>query len=107
MLIVITNTERIGDVMKIRNISIHYLNGGNTKWMAVQCLVLFQKPFVVKAIQCKWNEIKSNLPTHPILIQTAQYNLIIDVGIGNGKLSGKRLRNFGVDEESHIIADLA
>ena len=48
-----------------------------------------------------------NLPTHPILIQTAQYNLIIDAGIGNGKLSEKQLRNFGVDEESHIIADLA
>lgn len=31
MLIVITNTERIGDVMKIGDISIHYLNGGNTK----------------------------------------------------------------------------
>jgi hypothetical protein len=42
---------------------------------------------------------------HPILIQTAQYNLIIDAGIGNGKLSEKQLRNFGVDEESHIIAD--
>lgn len=31
MLIVITNIERIGDVMKIGDISIHYLNGGNTK----------------------------------------------------------------------------
>ena len=28
-----------------------------------------------------------NLPTHPILIQTPQHNLIIDAGIGNGKLN--------------------
>ncbi len=41
------------------------------------------------------------------MIETAQYNLIIDAGIGNGKLSEKQLRNFGVDEESHIITDLA
>ena len=107
MLIVITNTERIGDVMKIGDISIHYL-----KWRKYQngwrCNVWCCSEAVVVKKQYNANERNQiNLPTHPILIQTAQYNLIIDAGIGNGKLSEKQLRNFGVDEESHIIADLA
>ena len=104
MLIVITNTERIGDVMKIGDISIHYLNGGKMDGGAMFGVV--PKPLWSKQYNAnERNQI--NLPTHPILIQTAQYNLIIDAGIGNGKLSEKQLRNFGVDEESHIIADLA
>lgn len=106
MLIVITNTERIGDVMKIGDISIHYLNGGNTKMDGGAMFGVVPKPLWSKQYNAnERNQI--NLPTHPILIQTAQYNLIIDAGIGNGKLSEKQLRNFGVDEESHIIADLA
>ncbi len=32
-----------------------------------------------------------------------EYNLIIDAGIGNGKLSEKQLRNFGVDEEVILL----
>lgn len=105
MLIVITNTERIGDVMKIGDISIHYLNGGN-KMDGGAMFGVVPKPLWSKQYNAnERNQI--NLPTHPILIQTAQYNLIIDAGIGNGKLSEKQLRNFGVDEESHIIADLA
>lgn len=106
MLIVITNTERIGDVMKIGDISIHYLNGGNTKMDGGAMFGVVPKPLWSKQYNAnERNQI--NLPAHPILIQTAQYNLIIDGGIGNGKLSEKQLRNFGVDEESHIIADLA
>lgn len=106
MLIVITNIERIGDVMKIGDISIHYLNGGNTKMDGGAMFGVVPKPLWSKQYNAnERNQI--NLPTHPILIQTAQYNLIIDAGIGNGKLSEKQLRNFGVDEESHITADLA
>ncbi|MDQ7229290.1 helix-hairpin-helix domain-containing protein [Staphylococcus aureus] len=92
--------------MKIGDISIHYLNGGNTKMDGGAMFGVVPKPLWSKQYNAnERNQI--NLPTHPILIQTAQYNLIIDAGIGNGKLSEKQLRNFGVDEESHIIADLA
>ncbi len=92
--------------MKIGDISIHYLNGGNTKMDGGAMFGVVPKPLWSKQYNAnERNQI--NLPTHPILIQTAQYNLIIDAGIGNGKLSEKQLRNFGVDEESHITADLA
>ncbi len=57
-----------------------YKNG----WRCNVCVV--PKPLWSKQYNAnERNQI--NLPTHPILIQTAQYNLIIDAGIGNGKLS--------------------
>jgi glyoxylase-like metal-dependent hydrolase (beta-lactamase superfamily II) len=46
------------------------------------------------------------LRTDPILLQTGDKNILIDVGIGNGKLSEKQKRNFGVLEESAIVKDL-
>ncbi len=91
--------------MKIGDISIQYLNGGNTKMDGGAMFGVVPKPLWSK--KYKVNERNQiNLPTHPILIQTAQHNLIIDAGIGNGKLNEKQLRNFGVDEESKIVEDL-
>lgn len=46
------------------------------------------------------------LRTDPILLQTEDKNILIDAGIGNGKLSDKQKRNFGVLEESAIEKDL-
>ncbi len=46
------------------------------------------------------------LPTHPILIQTGDKNILIDSGIGKDKLTDKERRNFGVDYESDIDASL-
>ena len=61
-------------------------------WRCNVCVV--PKPLWSK--QYNANETKSNQFTDTSnLIQTAQYNLIIDAGIGNGKLSEKQLRNFG------------
>lgn len=42
----------------------------------------------------------------PILLQLDGKNMLIDTGIGNGKLTEKQLRNFGVTEESKIEASL-
>ncbi|MFE7063978.1 MBL fold metallo-hydrolase [Sutcliffiella sp. NPDC057660] len=46
------------------------------------------------------------LRTDPILLQTSDKNILIDAGIGNGKLSDKQKRNFGVLEESAIEKNL-
>lgn len=46
------------------------------------------------------------LRTDPILLQTSDKNILIDAGIGNGKLSDKQKRNFGVLEESDIGKNL-
>ena len=58
MLIVITNTERIGDVMKIGDISIHYLNGGNTKMDGGAMFGVVPKP-LCQSNTMQMNEIKS------------------------------------------------
>ena len=47
------------------------------------------------------------LRTDPILLQIDGKNMLIDSGIGNGKLSDKQMRNFGVLEESTIDSSLA
>lgn len=47
------------------------------------------------------------LVTHPILIQDKNHNIIIDAGIGNGKLTDKQKRNYGTTYESDIVNELA
>lgn len=46
------------------------------------------------------------LRTDPILLQLEGKNYLIDSGMGNGKLTEKQIRNFGVLEESHLEASL-
>lgn len=45
--------------------------------------------------------------TEPILIQYEGNNYLIDSGIGQGELTEKQMRNFGVQEESKIDENLA
>jgi glyoxylase-like metal-dependent hydrolase (beta-lactamase superfamily II) len=47
------------------------------------------------------------LRTDPLLLQVDGKNFLIDSGIGNGKLTDKQMRNFGVLEESAVEASLA
>lgn len=47
------------------------------------------------------------LRTDPILIETDNKRLLIESGIGNGKLTDKQKRNFGVTEESSVETSLA
>jgi glyoxylase-like metal-dependent hydrolase (beta-lactamase superfamily II) len=42
------------------------------------------------------------LPTDPILIQMDGKNILLEAGLGKGKLSEKQLRNFGVTAESAV-----
>lgn len=56
------------------------------------------------------NDPKTNLielRTDPILLQIDGKNFLIDTGIGNGKLTAKQRRNFGVLEESFLTESLA
>ena len=47
------------------------------------------------------------LPTEPILVQADGKNILIESGIGKGKLNEKQKRNYGVEEESDIKSSLA
>jgi glyoxylase-like metal-dependent hydrolase (beta-lactamase superfamily II) len=46
------------------------------------------------------------LRTDPILIQTEESNILIEAGLGKGKLSEKQRRNYGATEESSVEEDL-
>ena len=91
--------------MKLGNFTIHYLPGGNTyidggDMFGVVLKSLWTKKYEVNAK----NQIHT--PTHPILIQIGDSNILIDAGIGNEKLSDKQCRNYGVEYESLMNEDL-
>ncbi|HSI66559.1 MAG TPA: MBL fold metallo-hydrolase [Planococcus sp. (in: firmicutes)] len=46
------------------------------------------------------------LPTHPILVQYDGHNIIIDSGLGSGKLTERQMRNLGVSSQSQVDKDL-
>ncbi|MGI2326304.1 YtnP family quorum-quenching lactonase [Planococcus sp. YIM B11945] len=47
------------------------------------------------------------LPAHPILVQYKNHNIVIDSGLGAGKLTDRQKRNLGVSSESKIEENLA
>ncbi|WP_404337281.1 MBL fold metallo-hydrolase [Planococcus rifietoensis] len=46
------------------------------------------------------------LPTHPILVQFDGHNILVDSGLGNGKLTDRQKRNLGVSSESRVEEEL-
>lgn len=46
------------------------------------------------------------LPTHPILIQFDGHNILVDSGLGDGKLTDRQIRNLGVSSESSLDKNL-
>ncbi|MFS0636694.1 MBL fold metallo-hydrolase [Mesobacillus foraminis] len=87
--------------LKIGSCTFTWLNGGVTHldggaMFGVVPKALWAKKYKVN----EKNQIE--LRTDPILIQTGSNNFLIEAGIGNGKLSDKQKRNFGVEEESKV-----
>ena len=66
---------------------------------------------VPKALWSRKYKVNDNnlieLMTDPILIRYEEHNILIDTGMGRGKLDEKMKRNLGVTEESTIEEDLA
>ncbi|MDR5649768.1 YtnP family quorum-quenching lactonase [Staphylococcus nepalensis] len=91
--------------MKLGNFKMHYLNGGITNidggaMFGVVPKILWTKKYEIS------EDNRIPLPTHPILIQTEEFNIIIDTGIGKEKLTDKERKIFGVNYESQIEEDL-
>lgn len=91
--------------MRIGKLNIRYVNGGITN---IDGGAMFG--VVPRALWTKKYEVNDKnqipLPTHPILIQAEDKNILIDTGIGVDKLNEKERRNFGADYESNIDSDL-
>lgn len=92
--------------MKIGSFEITALNGGDTQMDGGAIFGVVPKPLWSKKYPAN-DKNQVPLVTHPLLIQTGDQNIIIDAGIGNGKLTEKQHRNYGVQNESQLEKDLA
>lgn len=90
----------------IGDITLTWLNGGVTHLDGGAMFGVVPKPLWSKRYpHNEKNQIE--LRTDPILVKAGSKNILIESGIGNGKLTDKMKRNFGVLEESSIDKSLA
>jgi glyoxylase-like metal-dependent hydrolase (beta-lactamase superfamily II) len=90
----------------IGDLSLTWLNGGNNHLDGGAMFGVVPKPLWSKKYPVnEKNQIE--LRTDPILVQKGDLNLLIESGLGQGKLSEKQLRNYGVTEESKIEESLS
>ncbi|KMM63170.1 hypothetical protein ACH95_02645 [Bacillus glycinifermentans] len=93
------------ETLHIGGIKLTWLNGGVTHMDGGAMFGVVPKPLWSKKYHVnEKNQIE--LRTDPILVQKDGTNLLIDSGIGCGKLSDKQKRNFGVTEESSLDESL-
>ncbi len=104
--------ERQGNVMAMEqwqisnDVTLTWLNGGVTHMDGGAMFGVVPKPLWSKKYPVNdRNQIE--LRTDPVLIQADGKNLLLEAGIGNGKLSEKALRNFGVTEQAKLDESLA
>ncbi|PJN88028.1 YtnP family quorum-quenching lactonase [Bacillus sp. mrc49] len=93
------------ETLQIGEIKLTWLNGGVTHLDGGAMFGVVPKPLWSKKYPVNDNN-QIELRTDPILVQANGLNMLIDSGIGNGKMNDKLKRNFGVTEESALIADL-
>lgn len=91
---------------QFHNMALTWLDGGTTyldggTMFGVVPKVIWSRRYPVN----EKNQIE--LPTHPILVQYEGHNILIDSGLGAGKLTERQLRNLGVSQESRVEEDLA
>ena len=94
------------ETLKVGKVSLTWLSGGVTNLDGGAMFGVVPKGLWSK----KYPHNEKNqicLPTDPILIQMDGMNILVESGIGKGKLTEKQLRNFGVTEESELEASLA
>ena len=94
------------ETLKIGELTLTWLNGGDTfmdggAMFGVVPKALWAKRYPVN----EKNQIE--LRTDPIYLQVNGKNLLIESGLGYGKLTEKQKRNYGVTEESKVEASLA
>lgn len=92
--------------LKVGKATLTWLNGGVNYLDGGAMFGVVPKPLWTRRYPVNdRNQIE--LRTDPILIQLEGKNYLVDTGMGNGKLTDKQLRNFGVLEESTIETSLA
>lgn len=93
------------DTLNINDTHITWLNGGTTHTDGGAMFGPVPKPLWEKRYPANAkNQI--TLSNDPMLIQHKGRHILIDAGIGKGRLSDKLIRNHGLTEESYIPEDL-
>ncbi|WP_102335685.1 YtnP family quorum-quenching lactonase [Salimicrobium jeotgali] len=91
--------------LTIGDASLTWLAGGNNHLDGGAMFGVVPKPLWSRKYPVN-DKNQIELRTDPILLQVDGKNLIMDSGMGNGKLTDKQKRNFGVTEESRIDESL-
>lgn len=91
--------------LELTNIRFTWLKGGVTHLDGGAMFGVVPKPLWSRKYEVN-DKNQIELRTDPILIQADGKNYLVDSGIGNGKLTDKQKRNFGVDEESELEQSL-
>lgn len=94
------------EALELKNVKLYWLRGGVTHLDGGAMFGVVPKPLWSKRYPCNENN-QIELRTDPILIQFDGKNILVESGLGNGKLSDKQKRNFGALEESFVEQDLA
>ncbi|WP_342432663.1 MBL fold metallo-hydrolase [Neobacillus sp. FSL H8-0543] len=93
------------ETLKIGSVQLTWLSGGITNLDGGAMFGVVPKPLWSRKYPAnEKNQIE--LPTDPILIQMDGKNILVEAGLGRGKLSEKQLRNFGVSAESNVEESL-
>ncbi|WP_419881999.1 YtnP family quorum-quenching lactonase [Peribacillus sp. B-H-3] len=93
------------ETLQIGDITLTWLDGGVTNLDGGAMFGVVPKPLWSKKYPHNENN-QIELRTDPILVQANGLNLLIDSGIGSGKISEKQRRNYGVTEESRLAESL-
>ena len=91
--------------LELTNIRFTWLKGGVTHLDGGAMFGVVPKPLWSRKYEVN-DKNQIELRTDPILIQAVGKNYLVESGIGNGKLTDKQKRNFGVDEESELEQSL-
>lgn len=94
------------ETLKLGDLTLTWLNGGDTFMDGGAMFGVVPKPLWSRKYPVnEKNQIE--LRTDPIFLQLNGKNILIESGIGNGKLNEKQKRNYGVTEESKVEESLA
>lgn len=91
--------------LKIGNVTLKWLSGGVTNLDGGAMFGVVPKALWTRKYPAN-DKNQIELPTDPMLIQLDGKNILVESGLGSGKLTEKQLRNFGVTKESELEASL-
>lgn len=94
------------ETLKIGKVQLTWLSGGVTNLDGGAMFGVVPKALWSKKYPCN-DKNQIELPTDPILVQAEGKNILVEAGLGKGKLSEKQLRNFGVTAESNVEGSLS